>query len=56
MTFLVDGGKARLAKADIAHNNGTAAEVTGGITQGQTVIVHPPDAVADGHAVKARSQ
>jgi HlyD family secretion protein len=56
MTFLVDGGKARLAKADIAHNNGTAAEVTGGITKGQTVIVHPPDAVSDGHAVKARSQ
>jgi len=54
MTFLVEGGKARITKVDILHNNGTAAEVVGGLTQGQTVIVHPPDAVADGQAVRAR--
>jgi HlyD family secretion protein len=54
MTFLVDGGKARLSKVEILHNNGTAAEVVGGLTQGQSVIVHPPDAVAHGQAVRAR--
>lgn len=54
MTFLVEGGKARTTKVDILHNNGTAAEVVGGLKQGQTVIVHPPDAVADGQAVKPR--
>jgi HlyD family secretion protein len=54
MTFLVEGGKARIGKVEIAHNNGTAAEVVGGLTQGQIVIVHPPDAVADGQAVRAR--
>lgn len=54
MTFLVEGGKARVTKAEILHNNGTSAEVVGGLTQGQRVIVHPPDAVADGQAVKAR--
>jgi HlyD family secretion protein len=55
MTFLVDGNKARLSKVNIAHNNGTIAEVTGGLKQNQTVIVHPPDAVADGHSVQARN-
>lgn len=54
MTFLVESGKARTTKVDILHNNGTAAEVVGGLKQGQTVIVHPPDAVADGQAVKPR--
>ena len=52
MTFVYEGGKARVSKVQIAHNNGTAAEVVGGLTDGQTVIVHPPDAVADGRAVK----
>jgi HlyD family secretion protein len=55
MTFLVNGNKARLTKVNIAHNNGTIAEVTGGITHGQTVIVHPPDAVADGKSVRAQT-
>jgi HlyD family secretion protein len=54
MTFLEKGGKARISKVEIFHNNGTAAEVVGGLTQGQRVIVHPPDAVADGKSVKAR--
>jgi HlyD family secretion protein len=55
MTFLADGSKARLTKVNIAHNNGTIAEVTGGISQGQSVIVHPPDAVTDGQSVHALS-
>jgi HlyD family secretion protein len=55
MTFLFDGGKARPVKVEIAHNNGIAAEVRSGLTDGQRVIVHPPDAVADGSAVKPRS-
>jgi HlyD family secretion protein len=55
MTFLVVGSKARITKVDIAHNNGTIAEVSGGITQGQTVIVHPPDAVTEGQSVRALS-
>ena len=54
MTFVLDGGKARLAKVEIAHNNGVAAEVRGGLVEGQRVIVHPPDAVSDGATVRAR--
>lgn len=54
MTFLFDGGKARLAKVEIEHNNGVAAEVRSGLTAGQRVILHPPDAVADGATVRLR--
>ena len=54
MTFVLAGGKARLTKVEIAHNNGLAAEVRSGLQQGQTVILHPPDALADGAAVKTR--
>ena len=55
MTFLFDGGKARQTKVEIAHNNGVAAEVRSGLTEGQRVILHAPDAVADGATVQARS-
>ena len=55
MTFLFEGGKARQAKVEIAHNNGVAAEVRSGLTQGQRVILHAPDAVADGAKVEART-
>ena len=55
MTFVLAGGKARLTKVEIAHTNGVAAEVRAGLQQGQAVILHPPDAVADGGAVRGRS-
>lgn len=55
MTFLFDGGKARQNKVEIAHNNGVAAEVRSGLNEGQRVILHAPDAVANGASVQARS-
>ena len=54
MTFLFEGGKARRTKVEIAHNNGIAAEVRSGLSQGQAVILHPPDAIADGGDVRSR--
>ncbi len=53
MTFVLDGSKARQTKVEIAHNNGLAAEVRSGLTAGQRVLLHPPDAVAGGLSVKA---
>jgi HlyD family secretion protein len=55
MTFLFDGGKARQTKVEIAHNNGVAAEVRGGVTEGQRIILHAPDAVTDGAKVQQRA-
>jgi HlyD family secretion protein len=54
MTFVFDGSRARLQKVEILHNNGVAAEIRGGLTQGQRVILHPPDSITDGAAVKAK--
>lgn len=54
MTFLLQDGKARQTRVEIAHNSGVAAEVRGGVKQGDVVIVHPPDVIADGSEVRAR--
>ncbi len=55
MTFVVEGEKARLTKVEIAHSNGLAAEVSGGLAEGQRVILHPPDTISDGVAIKERA-
>jgi HlyD family secretion protein len=53
MAYAVKEGQARLHKVEITHNNGVAAEVRSGLSQGDAVIVHPPDAVHDGASVSA---
>lgn len=55
MAFVVEGGKARLTAVEIGHSNGIAAEVVGGLTEGQQVILHPPDSVSAGAAVAPRT-
>ena len=55
MAFVVERGHARLTKVGIGHSNGIAAEVTGGLSDGLKVILHPPDTVGDGVAVRPRS-
>ncbi len=54
--FVIESGKARAKQVAIGHNNGIAAEVKSGLTQGEVVILHPPDAVTEGKAVKARKE
>ncbi len=54
MTFLVEGGKARLVKVEIGHTNGISAEVKGGLSEGQRVILHPPDVVGDEASIAPR--
>ena len=54
MAFLVEGGRARVGKVEIAHNNGVAAEVRSGLSEGQTIVLHPPDALTDGSRVRPR--
>jgi HlyD family secretion protein len=54
MTFLVEAGRARVVKVDIAHNNGVAAEVRSGLSEGQTIVLHPPDALTEGSRVRPR--
>ncbi|MEI9896502.1 MAG: HlyD family efflux transporter periplasmic adaptor subunit [Chthoniobacter sp.] len=54
MAFVYDGGHTHSVKVEIAHNNGVTAEVRSGLTEGQQVLVHPPDAVEEGSAIRPR--
>ena len=52
--FLVNGDTAKMAQITIGHNNGLTAEVTSGLGDGDEVIVHPSDQVADGALIERR--
>lgn len=53
--FALADGRARLKTITLGGRNGQQAWVTGGLAEGETVIVYPPAAVADGVRVKARA-
>ena len=55
MAFVVESARAKLTRVGIGHTNGIAAEVSSGLSEGQKVILHPPDTVGDGVAVRPRS-
>jgi HlyD family secretion protein len=46
--FTVDRGRARTALLDIGERNANFAEVSRGLTEGMTVVLHPSDRVVDG--------
>lgn len=51
--FVVDGGRARLRPVVIGHGSGLLTEVVEGLEAGQTVIVHPGEAIDDGARVRS---
>ena len=52
--FVVEWGDAARREVKIGHQNSAEAEVLEGLTPGETVILHPPNQLADGAAVAAR--
>jgi HlyD family secretion protein len=52
--FTAAGGRARLRPIEVGGRTGVLAEVLSGVEEGETVIVHPSDAVTDGARVTAR--
>ena len=54
MAFAVKESKAKLAPVEIGQTNGSAAEVKSGLADGEHVVLHPPDTVANGTAIKPR--
>lgn len=50
--FTVEEGRARLRDVQVGHRNPDEAEILGGLKEGETVIVHPGDAVEAGARVK----
>lgn len=56
LVFLDQGGKATKKKVEIGHRNGELAEVTAGLSEGDIVIMHPGDNIAEGVSIVARDQ
>ena len=54
LVFLLRDGKAIKQVVQLGHRNGLSAEVLGGLSDGDTVIVHPSDEIAEGVDVVPR--
>jgi HlyD family secretion protein len=52
--FVAESGFARRRAIQVGHRTGLATEVTGGLREGESVIAHPDETVADGKQVLAR--
>lgn len=52
--YVVDNGRAKRTPVVIGHQTGQEAEVTSGLTEGATVVVHPGDAVSNGSRIRPR--
>lgn len=53
--YAVDDGRAVRRVVQVGERNALEAEITAGLSEGETVIVYPSDAVSDGVKVKPRS-
>ncbi len=52
--FVVESGRARRRRVELGRRNGLQAEILNGLTEGETVIVHPGDSVRDEGLVNQR--
>jgi HlyD family secretion protein len=52
--FLVENGRARLQPVQLGQRNDREAQVLQGLSEGQTVVMHPPDTLTDAARVRPR--
>ena len=52
--YAVRDGRAHLTRVDVGKRNDTMVEITGGLGDGDLVVVHPSDRLADGARVSTR--
>jgi HlyD family secretion protein len=52
--FVESRGRAELRRVEIGRRNGVAAEVVGGLREGERVVLHPSDRVVGGALIAAR--
>jgi HlyD family secretion protein len=50
--FVAESGRARLRPVEIGRRNGLEAQIEGGLREGEQVITHPSDRIADGVAIE----
>jgi HlyD family secretion protein len=53
--FAVENDLARLQIVQLGQRNDTEGQITGGLVEGQVVVLHPPDTLADGMRVRIRA-
>ncbi len=53
--FVVEGGRARARGIELGHRGALEVEVVKGLQDGETVVRHPPNELADGRRVVVRS-
>jgi HlyD family secretion protein len=53
-TYVYQNGVARLTDVEAGHSDGRRTVVVSGLRAGDEVLVHPPDVIKDGMAVKVR--
>lgn len=53
--YVVEDGRARLRRVQVGHVGETAAELLGGVEEGDAVLVYPGDEIRDGTRVRAGS-
>jgi HlyD family secretion protein len=53
-TFVVDGGRARLRRLELAESTAEHAAVVDGLRAGERVVLHPSDRVVEGVRVGVR--
>jgi HlyD family secretion protein len=52
--FVVNEGRVQLQPVHIGQRNDRDGQVLKGLSDGQTVVVHPPDTLTDGARVRVR--
>lgn len=50
--FIVEEARARLRPVKIGHQNGVAAEIVSGLSEGDLVITHPNDTIEEGTGIR----
>jgi HlyD family secretion protein len=54
--FGVEDDRARVKTVTLGQRNATEAQIASGLSEGQTVVMHPPDTLMDGMRVKTRPE
>lgn len=52
--FTVQDDRAVVTRVEIGHNNGQTAEVLDGLSEGDVIVLHPSERIADGVALERR--
>jgi HlyD family secretion protein len=52
--YVLEKGRAKARPVEAGKRNGLAAQVLSGLSEGETVILHPGDTVSDGKKVRPR--